>query len=93
MTLIRKPEKPKRSPLLNLKLTHKKYAVVEDVPRQCLLVGGVEVKAPLAAHARIGFAKPQARLSRKRQIRLFRCSIEQQLQLNNRLMDSNTLMS
>jgi 5-methylcytosine-specific restriction endonuclease McrA len=25
MTLIRKPEKPKRSPLLNLKLTHKKY--------------------------------------------------------------------
>ena len=25
MTLIRKPEKPKRSPLLNLKLTHRKY--------------------------------------------------------------------
>ena len=25
MTLIRKPEKPKRSPLLNLKLTHSKY--------------------------------------------------------------------
>jgi len=25
MSLIRKPEKPKRSPLLNLKLTHKKY--------------------------------------------------------------------
>jgi hypothetical protein len=25
MTLIRKPEKPKRSPLLNLKLTQKKY--------------------------------------------------------------------
>jgi len=25
MTLIRKPEKPKRSPMLNLKLTHKKY--------------------------------------------------------------------
>ena len=25
MTLVRKPEKPKRSPLLNLKLTHKKY--------------------------------------------------------------------
>ena len=25
LTLIRKPEKPKRSPLLNLKLTHKKY--------------------------------------------------------------------
>src|SRR5580692_8266605 len=25
MTLIRKPEKPKRSPILNLKLTHRKY--------------------------------------------------------------------
>jgi 5-methylcytosine-specific restriction endonuclease McrA len=25
MTLIRKPDRPKRSPLLNLKLTHKKY--------------------------------------------------------------------
>ncbi len=25
LTLIRKPEKPKRSPLLNLKLTHRKY--------------------------------------------------------------------
>lgn len=25
MSLIRKPEKPKRSPMLNLKLTHKKY--------------------------------------------------------------------
>jgi 5-methylcytosine-specific restriction endonuclease McrA len=25
MSLIRKPEKPKRSPLLNLKMTHKKY--------------------------------------------------------------------
>ncbi len=25
MTLVRKPEKPKRSPLLNLKLTHSKY--------------------------------------------------------------------
>lgn len=25
MSLIRKPEKPKRSPILNLKLTHKKY--------------------------------------------------------------------
>src|SRR5260370_4518025 len=25
MTLIRKPEKPKRSPMLNLKLTHRKY--------------------------------------------------------------------
>ena len=25
MSLIRKPEKPKRSPLLNLKLTHRKY--------------------------------------------------------------------
>ena len=25
MTLIRKPEKPKRSPLLNLKMTHRKY--------------------------------------------------------------------
>ncbi|MCS7045622.1 MAG: HNH endonuclease [Gemmataceae bacterium] len=25
MTLIRKPERPKRSPLLNMKLTHKKY--------------------------------------------------------------------
>ncbi len=25
MTLIRKPERPKRSPLLNLKLTHRKY--------------------------------------------------------------------
>jgi 5-methylcytosine-specific restriction endonuclease McrA len=25
MTLIRKPEKPKRSPMLNLKLSHKKY--------------------------------------------------------------------
>ena len=25
LSLIRKPEKPKRSPLLNLKLTHKKY--------------------------------------------------------------------
>jgi 5-methylcytosine-specific restriction endonuclease McrA len=25
MTLVRKPEKPKRSPLLNLKLTHRKY--------------------------------------------------------------------
>jgi 5-methylcytosine-specific restriction endonuclease McrA len=25
MTLIRKPEKPKRSPLLNMKLTHRKY--------------------------------------------------------------------
>jgi 5-methylcytosine-specific restriction endonuclease McrA len=25
MTLIRRPEKPKRSPLLNLKLTHRKY--------------------------------------------------------------------
>jgi len=25
MTLIRKPEKPRRSPLLNLKLTHRKY--------------------------------------------------------------------
>jgi 5-methylcytosine-specific restriction endonuclease McrA len=25
ISLIRKPEKPKRSPLLNLKLTHKKY--------------------------------------------------------------------
>src|SRR5262249_56065497 len=25
LTLIRRPEKPKRSPLLNLKLTHRKY--------------------------------------------------------------------
>ena len=25
MALIRKPEKPRRSPLLNLKLTHRKY--------------------------------------------------------------------
>jgi 5-methylcytosine-specific restriction endonuclease McrA len=25
MTLVRKPEKPKRSPLLNLKMTHRKY--------------------------------------------------------------------
>ena len=25
LSLIRKPEKPKRSPLLNLKMTHKKY--------------------------------------------------------------------
>ena len=43
MSLIRKPEKPKRSPLLNLKLTQQEVPVVEDVPRQRVLVGRAEV--------------------------------------------------
>ena len=49
MTLIRKPEKPKRSPMLNLKLTQKQVPVVADVPGQRVLVGGIEVGTPLAA--------------------------------------------
>ena len=45
MTLIRKPEKPKRSPLLNLKLTQQEVPVVADVPRQRVLEGGAEVSS------------------------------------------------
>ena len=42
MTLIRKPEKPKRSPVLNLKLTPEEVPVVAVVPGRGLLECGVE---------------------------------------------------
>ena len=43
MGLIRKPEKPKRSPTAQSEADQQEVSVVEDVPGQCVLVGGVEV--------------------------------------------------
>jgi len=44
MTLIRKPEKPKRSPMLNLKLSQKKYQSWRVVHRQRVLERRAEVE-------------------------------------------------
>ena len=43
ISLIRKPEKPKRSPHAQPEADPQEVCVVEVVPRQCLLVRGIEV--------------------------------------------------
>ena len=45
MKLIRLPVKPKRSPLLAIKLGNPEVRELEDVPGQRVLVGGFEVAA------------------------------------------------
>ena len=45
MHLITKPVKPKRSPVINIRLADERYPELEAVPGHRVLDGGVEVRA------------------------------------------------
>ena len=60
MHLITKPVKPKRSPVINIRLADERYCELEAVPGQRVLDGGAEVeRIPRRCHSSDPFGDPQ----------------------------------